>query len=163
MTLKDPSYRTLLLPEMQLLSPPPSTGGSKASAGTTFWNRQRLVDTLGLQDDPRFDMEWFEAVSSVVMNNSFIIARKGFSIAGNGAKCGSGVYPTASLFNHSCAPNAEWAAGLRTLDGAAFNSLVVKATKRIKKGEQIFIAYIRQMRLHRFGFECRCICCEMER
>ena len=59
MTLKDPSYRTLLLPEMQLLSPPPSTGhrGSKASAGTIFWSRQRLVDALGLQDDPRFDME----------------------------------------------------------------------------------------------------------
>ena len=129
------------------------------------------MDALGLQDDPRFDMEWFKAVNSVVMNNSFTIARKGFSIAGNGAKCGSGVYPTASLFNYSCASNAEWAAGLRTLDGAAFNSLVVKATKRIKKGEQIFIAYIptdatrdvRQMRLRRFGFECCCVCCEMER
>src|SRR5690606_20791415 len=137
-----------------------------------FHRRRRVVDALACDDDPHFDAEWFEAVSSVLMNNCFAIPRDPFfECELGGSKVGVGLFPTASLLNHSCDPNSTWEAGLYEGNDYAFNSMRIIATKAIPAGEQIFTAYIpthheyslRTRVLRKYGFECKCPKCRIER
>ncbi|KAI7864345.1 hypothetical protein BDF14DRAFT_1732371 [Spinellus fusiger] len=73
---------------------------------------------------------------------------------------GEGTYPVASLFNHSCRPNA-----IVLFDGAL---LKIKAIEEIEKGEEITIAYVdvahsRTVRKNtlrnKYLFECDCVRC----
>lgn len=155
---------------MQLLSAG-NWEGTRMDADQAIRNHIGLVRTLGLEDDPRFDIEWYEAVNLVVTTNGFAIARDGdYRIGHNGQKLGSGVYPVASFFNHSCAPNTTWSVGLCDTPGYAFNAITLKATMNIEPGEQLFASYvsndaprhIRQLQLRRYGFECKCILCRFE-
>lgn len=81
------------------------------------------------------------------------------------APSGVGVYPSASRFNHSCAPNCA-----QRFD--SFACVVVETTRAIKKGEELTIPYVdvsldgatRNARLERaFFFRCDCARCAEER
>ncbi|KAL5040340.1 hypothetical protein RTP6_007356 [Batrachochytrium dendrobatidis] len=80
-------------------------------------------------------------------------------------RTGSGIYPTASLINHSCEPTA--------LVYFQASHLYIRASKNIRKGNAITISYgesagrslraTRQQNLKAgWGFECRCSACISE-
>lgn len=171
MTISSDSWpcHTLSLPAMQLLSPGCNDG--EVDASHFCITHRRMMTALGLEHHPRFDLEWYEAVWAVVENNSFAIDREGYDTCSNPAKAGSGLYPMASLFNHSCEPNAVWYAGRINHSRLAFNAIYAEATADIKAGEQIFIPYIpteypyewRRRALAAYGFECTCPKCEREK
>ncbi|KAK8805595.1 hypothetical protein WA158_002251 [Blastocystis sp. Blastoise] len=73
---------------------------------------------------------------------------------------GIGIYPVASLFNHSCIPNCAV-----TFD---HNMICIRAMKTIQKGEELTISYIdehqplyqrQKMLLHDYHFKCTCERC----
>ena len=75
---------------------------------------------------------------------------------------GTGIYAFASSFGHSCSPNVE-----QCWDSEA-NCAIFVATKRIKRGEQLTVAYsnvlcdtrTRRIRvMEEFGFHCTCHLC----
>ena len=75
-----------------------------------------------------------------------------------------GVYPSAAMFNHDCAPNAA-----QRFD--AFGCVRVETTRRVRKGEELTIPYVdvmlgreeRRGKLRKnFAFECACARCERE-
>jgi hypothetical protein len=75
-----------------------------------------------------------------------------------------GLFPKIARINHSCRPNASyyWSQTL--------NKRIVYATRRIAKGDEIFVSYIpllltqeqRQKHLDRYGFKCTCEACAQE-
>ena len=91
---------------------------------------------------------------------------------------GFGLYRTFSCTNHSCGPNAVNAKGARDdPDAMLDNSLVLRATRAIKAGEEICFDYLdlahtgqpttgtaqrRQRLQEHFGFECRCATCLLQ-
>src|SRR5690606_27480067 len=120
------------------------------------------------------DVQCFPPAVDVALNNTCVSTNPhtlNVFISMEGSKLGGGVYQIASFFNHSCEPNACQRAGLCDDRKHAFNSIVVRATKKIRAGEQIFISYIyadhpydfRQRELARFGFWCSCGKCEREK
>ncbi|KAF2818415.1 SET domain-containing protein [Ophiobolus disseminans] len=76
-----------------------------------------------------------------------------------------GLFPKIARINHSCRPNASyyWSDKL--------NKRIVYATRKIKKGEEVYVSYIpllltqegRQKLLDRYGFKCSCDACAQER
>ena len=76
------------------------------------------------------------------------------------------VYPRISCVNHSCSPNAEVHFLSENHEGT------LMATRRIDRGEELFISYIddnersnftkRRDSLRDYGFECACTKCEVE-
>ena len=83
------------------------------------------------------------------------------NLAGNAL--GHGLYPKASLFNHSCRPNC-----VVSFDGPV---LVVRAIQPVKAGEELTIAYVelyaprevrRQELREKKGFYCTCWRCETD-
>lgn len=106
-----------------------------------------------------FDWDDWCALFSVLITNAY-----GYKIKGNdpynhtkGSCCA--IYGRASFFNHSCVPNTEW--------DIECGEYKVLSTKRIEKGEQVFISYIdvtggykmRKQRLTIYGFKCKCSLC----
>ncbi|GJP36281.1 hypothetical protein CLOM_g20809 [Closterium sp. NIES-68] len=79
---------------------------------------------------------------------------------------GTAFYSLQSSINHSCCPNAHAFKRDEDVDGRA----VLLASRDIKKGEQIFIAYVeeslplqeRREALADYGFVCRCELCEAQ-
>jgi hypothetical protein len=78
---------------------------------------------------------------------------------------GKGIWVTGSLFNHSCYPN--------TSHGFIGNMMLVRATRNISAGEQLFIQYIRgatvdtydekqELFQQKWGFRCQCEICKVE-
>ena len=76
----------------------------------------------------------------------------------NGSAVGTGIYPFASLLNHNCRPNALWQTYKK-------NVVIIRAQEHIKKGQEIFIAYLdttmeskdRKDELFKnYGFYCDC-------
>lgn len=76
-----------------------------------------------------------------------------------------GLWPTLALLNHSCAPSS--------IPVPVGDSIVVRATRQIRGGDEITISYlgnermmpvsIRNKRLKsEFGFECQCFRCQVE-
>ncbi|OAL07046.1 SET domain-containing protein [Phaeosphaeriaceae sp. SRC1lsM3a] len=75
-----------------------------------------------------------------------------------------GLFPKIARINHSCRPNSSyyWSDQL--------NKRIVYATRKIAKGEEIFVSYIpllltqeqRQTHLDRYGFKCTCDACAQE-
>eukprot|EP00035_Acanthoeca_spectabilis_P026379 m.462430 g.462430 ORF g.462430 m.462430 type:complete len:375 (-) comp22650_c0_seq1:279-1403(-) len=97
-----------------------------------------------------------QAVLAALPLNSFGFYRDGESR-------GSGAYPAASIFNHSCYPNV----GYRR-EGCI---LVFYALDRVQSGDDLHISYLdlsttsaeRQSALiEQWGFRCRCIRCKMD-
>jgi hypothetical protein len=79
---------------------------------------------------------------------------------------GVGLWPTGSLFNHSCAPNCSFS------HVGSGGKLVVTAVKGVEEGEELFISYLNtaQSTEHRrkhlfksFFFVCQCPRCERDR
>jgi hypothetical protein len=76
-----------------------------------------------------------------------------------------GLFPKIARINHSCRPNASYYWSDR------LNKRIIYATRRITKGEEIFVSYIplllpqehRQKHLDRYGFKCSCEACAQER
>jgi hypothetical protein len=78
---------------------------------------------------------------------------------------GNGIWITGSLFNHSCYPNAS--------QSFIANMMLVRATRNISAGEQLFIQYIRvgmvntyderqELFQQKWGFRCQCEICKVE-
>jgi hypothetical protein len=75
-----------------------------------------------------------------------------------------GLFPKIARINHSCRPNASyyWSDKL--------NKRIVYASRKIAKGEEIFVSYIplllrqehRQKHLDRYGFKCSCEACAQQ-
>ena len=94
---------------------------------------------------------------------------------------GIGVYPTLSFVNHSCGPNTVNAKGVRDGDAALDSTLVLRASRLIREGEEVSFDYLdlaheralaggaraagvspeeRRVRLlEHFGFQCACALC----
>lgn len=71
----------------------------------------------------------------------------------------SGIFLRASLFNHSCAANA--------VNAFVGDLIIIHASKNIKKGEEITIAYTPrepnfQKKLEEWGFVCTCAHCKAD-
>ncbi len=97
---------------------------------------------------------------TLVVNSFGIVVRDSFD---GFMHCGSGLYISASILDHSCAPNVYAIANK--------NSLQIKAKKNIAINEELFISYIdtqlpkskRQSELKsRYYFDCHCSRCEFE-
>jgi hypothetical protein len=75
-----------------------------------------------------------------------------------------GLFPKIARINHSCRPNASY------YWSDALNKRIVYTTRKLKKGEEIFVSYIsllltqedRQRQLDRYGFKCTCDACAQE-
>jgi hypothetical protein len=75
-----------------------------------------------------------------------------------------GLFPKIARINHSCRPNTSY------YWNAKLNKRIVYATRKIKKGEELFDSYIsllltheeRQKRLDPYGFTCSCEACAVE-
>jgi hypothetical protein len=75
-----------------------------------------------------------------------------------------GLFPKIARINHSCRPNASY------YWSGIMNKRIVYATRKIAKGEEIFVSYIplllpqehRQQHLNRYGFKCSCEACAQE-
>lgn len=75
-----------------------------------------------------------------------------------------GLFPKIARINHSCRPNSSyyWSDKL--------NKRIVYATRKIARGEEIFVSYIpllltqeqRQKHLDRYGFKCTCEACAQQ-
>ncbi|EIN11058.1 hypothetical protein PUNSTDRAFT_101047 [Punctularia strigosozonata HHB-11173 SS5] len=108
----------------------------------------------------------FRAIASRDVHNSFgIWSHPGDSTA---EMLGFGIWPDASFFNHSCAPNM----GTKDRLGRAWE---FRSSKQIQKDEELFISYLsleeleemdafaRRERLQNvWGFECSCHRCRIE-
>ena len=77
---------------------------------------------------------------------------------------GWGVSASVAMFNHRCAPNADW-----SID--ADGCIVVRSVRPVRRGEELCLCYVdnalprreRQARLREhFGFECQCEVCRAE-
>jgi len=113
--------------------------------------------------NPQFDFEWYLQACGLLSANSFNTTSPGET--DEFAKLGGStvvMYPRASYINHSCVPNATFS--------GYFPEVVVKASTRITKGEQIFISYVDDanydLRNHKlfslYGFKCKCSKCTAE-
>ncbi|KAI9018690.1 hypothetical protein CLU79DRAFT_759884 [Phycomyces nitens] len=110
--------------------------------------KKPYISSLGLSQERLVEfLCWFQC------NNFSIQDSQMFTI-------GEGTYPVASLFNHSCRPNA-----VVIFDGAL---LTIKAIVDIPSGEEVTIAYIdaahsrsvRQKTLReKYFFDCDCVRC----
>jgi hypothetical protein len=87
-----------------------------------------------------------------------------FGFYRDGDNCGSGVYPAASVFNHSCSPNVGYRHEGRML--------VFYALTELRKGEPLFISYVdlstpfverADVLTEQWGFKCGCVRCVTER
>ena len=88
------------------------------------------------------------------------------------AKCediGVGLFPTASLLNHSCEPNIEM---FRSSSDHSPTCLFV-ATRHIEMGDELTISYLSDASLkpvherreyleYNYGFQCQCALCELQ-
>lgn len=99
--------------------------------------------------------EFMRKQMEIIITNTFGIGRSGQEI-------GSGIFPLASLFNHSCAPNITRV----TVD----NKLVFVVSRPIAKNQQLFVCYrsnffgvARHQRqaelLNSYRFKCSCEAC----
>ncbi len=74
----------------------------------------------------------------------------------------NGLYQFGALINHDCSPNAVY---IGTVDN--YNTISYIATKKINKGDQIFMSYVpseyrdmkRKRRLFQYGIVCKCKKC----
>jgi hypothetical protein len=73
----------------------------------TYQNYLRVAKALTLEDRPWFDYEWYEDAFDLISANAF-----GIVLPDDPCEhlrgIGTGIYPIASLINHSCVPNADW-------------------------------------------------------
>jgi hypothetical protein len=84
-------------------------------------------------------------------------------------RVGNALYQVASVFNHSCVPNADWS--MPVTSSGASSSIVIRAARPLMKGEQVFISYIqhsksyqhRRRALRAYGFRCPCERCLAKR
>ena len=116
---------------------------------------QSLINALKISS---FTVESVKDILMRTLRNSFAIPDR-FN-----DEIGRAVYPSASLFNHSCKPNA-WA-----FFDESYQIRIV-AIKDIQAGEEISISYTtgfdppqtRRLELRRsFGFWCQCVVCKEE-
>ena len=113
-----------------------------------------------LEENERFDFREYLDVVMKLNNNNYQIT---YSEETNDS--GAGMYQITSFVNHSCLPNATY-----LTNGPKYGyKMILKAKKEIKKGEQIFISYIedqkyedRKIKLSQYGFDCKCLACQME-
>ena len=118
------------------------------------------VRTLG-----RLQLNGFEMTASASEEEEEGGRGGGGGCGGGGHRpIGVGVYPSAAMFNHDCAPNAA-----QRFD--AFGCVRVETTRRVRKGEELTIPYVdvmlgreeRRGKLRKnFAFECACARCERE-
>lgn len=103
-----------------------------------------------------FLREFMRKKMEIVITNTFGITGK------NGDDVGTGIFPLASFFNHSCAPNV--------MRVAADNKLVFIASRPIDKHQQLFVCYRsifsaspkperQQQLLKSYRFTCSCEAC----
>ncbi|KEG13978.1 hypothetical protein DQ04_00681020 [Trypanosoma grayi] len=94
---------------------------------------------------------------------------EGFRIQqGGGTRRGRGLYPLASLINHSCSPNTLRLFSDEGMVASACggNDLYIVALRDIEPGEEITVTYLSSLLLPRSvkrlqnGFWCRCIFCQ---
>lgn len=116
-----------------------------------------MLEQIGIDvySDLRFDT-WVMAVLKACITNNVTESESGNKMS---------LWPYYSLFNHSCDPNVT--------ERVSGGSMVLYATRPIKKGEELYVSYVpmgnmpRQMRqrvLRKwFGESCRCLRCERER
>ncbi|XP_011504410.1 PREDICTED: SET and MYND domain-containing protein 4-like [Ceratosolen solmsi marchali] len=114
------------------------------------------LEHLAEQSDVKF-------CGTLVFRNCLIVSSNSFSIQLEpGIKVGSGLYVTASLLNHSCAPNT-----FRHFDSL---TMITRALEPIKEGDQIFTCYgggyqymsrpERQSKMMQdYFFNCDCLAC----
>jgi len=128
----------------QLLHPSPEVHNAEWNCTAyrhAFMGILRSVDaeTLGT----RFEINRFVQAHLILLTRTF--SSSGFS----GNRAGHFLVPIADMFNHSHAPNSAWS----FVDDGSF---VLRATEKIKAGQEMFISYGREksnVRLFRtYGF-----------
>jgi len=92
------------------------------------------VKTLGLEDNPYFDFEWYSEMSAVVAINSFGL--EGDSKDAYRGGSGISLCTLGSYFNHSCDPNAT-----KSSDELGHLALF-RTSRNVSKGEEITLPYI---------------------
>ncbi|KAF7724420.1 hypothetical protein EC973_001084 [Apophysomyces ossiformis] len=116
----------------------------------------RVMDKAYIADTGLQQKELIQMLCRFRCNNFAIHDDQLFAI-------GEGTYPIASLFNHSCRPNA-----IIMFDGAL---LILKAIENIEPGEEVTIAYVdtvhsrtyrQQFLCDKYFFQCRCVRCSDE-
>jgi len=125
----------------------------------------KMSDKFQLEFDPYFDPGWVLRLHCIIMCNAFSIRLPSDGYEYNKISGSAlALYEILSLFNHSCAPNAQMKQVLP-------KSPVITTTP-IKKGEQLFISYIdtnlprheRQDKLlATYGFACQCEKCTYDK
>ena len=122
-----------------------------------FTRTKELFKVLGV----RFNDERLISLFGKICINSFTIC----DISLN--NLGSGVFLEASVFDHSCEPNAAFVTDSHPINGVHGQ---VRAIKKIKDGERVLINYIdiklstfdRRMKLHhQYYFSCDCGRCSL--
>ena len=153
-------------------NPPEVWLEERATLRRAFANAPEALDVL--------TPEWYARTASRLRLNSFrveippeaeelsgtvdfkALMASGLDAIARGGASGTATYPTASYFNHSCAPNAHprWEHGDSTI--------TIRALRPITAGEELFITYVdanesrasRRARLREsYGFHCACARC----
>lgn len=172
------------------LSLPPSafqtllslTSSAAAPGETELRNAATLCSILSFLPPPPcgiptiISVDLAAALLAFDKRNAFGLMEPVSSLDGERRVRAYAIYPTASLFNHDCLPNA---CRFDYLDAACVNScrrsntsIVVRAIHDIASGREVCISYFpvnwgyreRQRRLlEDYGFVCRCDRCEVEK
>jgi len=113
--------------------------------------------------------EWLASLAALLNGNAHGL---GGDAAGGGADCAVGLFPYLSMFNHSCAPNAAFAAASPAAAGGGGGGTVmaVRALREVPAGAELCVAYVdtlapRSLRIaatmETKGFRCACERCSV--
>ena len=132
---------------------------------------QQVSDTSQSFGDPLLDAQFYDAMEQMISSCSHSSLSKMDSNQDTVAAermMGVGLFPGASMINHSCEPNADWSIAMdRKAQG-----LEIVSTRKIAKGQEICYSYVpeelpytrRAKRLwEQQGFICDCNRCKKDR
>lgn len=162
---EDPLYKMNLLLAAKSLS----TAFAMKPQGCCNYGFRFIAEMVAPKSDEKqkFLMELLPKMWSLLSTNQFGLQHNSREIGPdyvrsfNFQDIGSGLFPFASLFNHSCDPNVKYI----TVD----NKLAFVVSRPITAGKQLFISYgpnpcydsrrYRQAYLKIYGFKCDCDAC----
>lgn len=132
---------------------------------------QQVSDTSNSFGDPLLDAQFYDAMEQMISSCSHSSLSKldtdRDAVAAE-RMMGVGLFPGASMINHSCKPNVDWSIAMdRKSQG-----LEVVAMRNISKGQEICYSYVREELAHsrrakllweQHGFICECERCLKDR
>jgi hypothetical protein len=150
------------IPALKILPPEFVKGSGYPMAAVAKLVRTEFEALSTIEQDEIMSLAYYATANDeATMDKLGIIFRNNAYNSGDSI----GLFPKIARINHSCRPNASYYWSDKV------NKRIVYTTRRIKKGEEIFVSYIsllltqqdRQKQLDRYGFKCTCQACAQER